>query len=97
MKLLKLLFALLFAVSMTTVSAQQNNSMCANNAAGGTIVLTKATNPEAPGSYIAISSTNTGQAMYGSWALIGETTIIINWIPSGVSMFQITDFYMCRL
>lgn len=97
MKLLKLLFAIVFAVSVNTSIANENNALCMPNNGGGTMVLTKA-KAGIENTYVAISTTSRGRAIYGQWSLIGDFTIMIVWLPNGeTSMFDVADFSPCRL
>lgn len=92
----RLLCSAVLMLLMMTAGATTNNALCMQNGAGGTMVLTKAKSNN--GRYVVISTTNTGLAIYGTWMLIGEQTIMIIWLEThATSIFNVSDFRPCKL
>lgn len=86
--------AVIISFSINSVAAI-NNALCAPNDAGGNIILTKAKSKS--GESIVVSIARSGIAAYGTWALIGEYTIMVIWESGRSSLFDVSMFKPCKL
>lgn len=77
-------------------AADMSKALCIPNQAGGNIVLTGAKHPTED-ALIVMATVPSGEVFYGSWALVGKTTVMIIWENGKTSAFNGNQFKPCEL